>query len=79
MGKEYVLVPKDEFLDMVEKYLYMLAGDVGGVDNWEWWGESISAFVNFYNEGNKTNFKYMDEVVEDYANSYETITQEEEK
>lgn len=78
MNKEYVLVPKDEFLDMVEKYLYMLAGDVGGVDNWLYWGESIREFINSYNEGNKTNFEDMDEVVEDYANSYETITKEEE-
>lgn len=78
MDKEYVLVPKNEFQQMVRKYLYMLAGEAGGVDNWDWWGESIEDFINSYNEGNKTNFECMDEVVEDYANSYEIIIREEE-
>jgi hypothetical protein len=78
MNKEYVLVPKGEFLDMVDGYLRMWAGDRGGVDNWSYWGYAIDDFVEQYNEENKTNFEYMDEVVEDYANSYETITKEEE-
>jgi hypothetical protein len=75
--KEYVLVPKDEFQEMVEKYLYMLAGEAGGVDNWHYWGESISEFITTYNSANDTNFEDMDEVIEDFANSYETITKEE--
>ena len=78
MNKEYVLVPKSEFQDMIEKYLCMLAGENGGVDNWEWWGESIDAFIKSYNEGNNTNFEDMDEVIEDFANAYETIIKEEE-
>ena len=77
MNKEYVLVPKSEFQDMVEGYLMMLAGECGGVDNWSYWGDAIDDFIESYHEGNKTNFEYMDEVVEDYANAYETITREE--
>lgn len=76
--KEYVLVPKGEFLDMVDSYLTMQAGNWGGVDNWHYWGEAIADFIEEYNKGNKTNFEYMDEIVEDYANSYETIVKEEE-
>lgn len=75
--KEYVLVPKREFQYMVESYLMMLAGEAGGVDNWDWWGESISEFITTYNSANDTNFEDMDEVIEDFANSYETITKEE--
>ena len=75
--QEYVLVPKDIFQEMVEKYLYMLAGEAGGVDNWEWWGESIEDFIADYNGANKTQFDYMSDIIKDYANSYETITREE--
>jgi hypothetical protein len=77
MNKEYVLVSKDEFQEMIEKYLYMFAAEAGGVDNWDWWGESIEDFIAEYNTENKTNFEYMNEIIEDYANSYETITKEE--
>lgn len=76
--KEYVLVPKNEFQDMIEGYLMMWVGEHGGIDNWSYWGDAINDFIEQYNAGNKTNFEYMDEVVEDYANSYETITREEE-
>ena len=78
MNKEYVLVPKKDFQALVSGYLFMSAGEIGGVDNWEWWGESIDDFIKSYNEGNDTNFTDMDEVIEDFANSYETITREEE-
>lgn len=76
--KEYVLVPKDEFQEMIEKYLYMLAGEAGGIDNWGWWGYSINDFITAYNAANKTQFNYMSDIIEDYADSYETITREEE-
>lgn len=75
--KEYVLVPKVEFRAMVEGYLTMLAGECGGVDNWHYWGESISEFITSYNSANDTSFEDIDEIIEDYANSYETITREE--
>lgn len=77
MNKEYVLVPKDEFQEMIEKYLYMLAGEAGGIDNWDWWGYSINDFITAYNAANKTQFDYMSDIIEDYADSYETITREE--
>ena len=78
MNKEYVLVPKKEFQALVSGYLFMSAGEMGGVDNWEWWGESVDDFIKSYNEGNDTEFKDMDEVVEDFVNSYKTIIKEEE-
>ena len=71
--KEYVLVPKEEFDDMIANYITMLAGISGGVDNWEWWSESINNFIDMYNEGNRTHFTDIDEVIEDYTNSYKTI------
>lgn len=70
--QEYVLVPKEEFQEMVKKYLYMLAAEAGGVDNWGWWGYSINDFIAEYNAANKTHFDYMNEVIEDYIKVFKT-------
>ena len=78
MNKEYVLVSKSDFRALVSGYLFMSAGTMGGVDNWEWWGESINDFIKSYNECNNTNCEDMDEVVEDFTSVYETIIKEEE-
>lgn len=72
MNKEYVLVPKEEFDDIITNYLVMLAGISGGVDNWQWWDESINNFIDMYNEGNGTHFTDMDEVIEDYIKAFKT-------
>ena len=71
--QEYVLVPKEEFDDMVTNYITMLAGISGGVDNWEWWSESIDNFIDMCNEGNGTNFTNIDEVIDDYIKAFKTI------
>jgi hypothetical protein len=73
MNKEYVLVPKDEFQAIVEKYLYMLAGEAGGIDNWSWWGFSINDFIDAYNAANKTHFDYISDIIEDYIKAFKTI------
>jgi len=70
--QEYVLVPKEQFDDMVTNYLVMLAGISGGVDNWEWWSESIDNFIDMYNKGNGTRFTDIDEVIDDYIQTFKT-------
>lgn len=72
MEKEYVLVPLADFKEMCEKYLLMCAGEFGGVNNWEWWSESINNFIDMYNEGNGTHFTDIDEVVEDCIKAFKT-------
>lgn len=71
--KEYVLVPKEDFDEIITNYIAMLAGIAGGVDNWEWWGESINNFIDMYNEGNGTHLTDIDEIIEDYINAFKTI------
>lgn len=42
------IVPKEELIELI-KALYKLAAlENGGVDNWEWYGESISDFLDRY-------------------------------
>ena len=42
------IVPKEELVELI-KALYKLAAlESGGVDNWEWCGESVSDFLDRY-------------------------------
>ena len=38
--------------------------ETGGVDNWEWFGESISDYITNYNKIFNTNFESIDEIVD---------------
>lgn len=38
--------------------------DNGGVDNWEWFGESVSDYITNYNKIFNTNFESIDEIVD---------------
>ena len=42
---KYRLVKEDELRFMLRGYLKYLALQSGGVDNWEWYGESLGDFV----------------------------------
>lgn len=75
--KEYVLVPKKEFEEIITKYLEMMAGEGGGVDNWHYWSESLNDFIKDYNNINGTNCNYIEEVAQDYMENYQIITMEE--
>ena len=41
----YCLVPKDELEDLLYDSLRLQALDCGGVDNWDWYGASITDFI----------------------------------
>ena len=42
------IVPKEELIELIEALCKLAALETGGVDNWEWYGESISAFLDRY-------------------------------
>lgn len=42
----YCLVPKDELKDLLYDSLKLQALEVSGVDNWEWYGESVRDFID---------------------------------
>lgn len=42
----YCLVPKDELKDLLYDSLRLQALDCGGVDNWDWYGDSIRDFID---------------------------------
>lgn len=41
----YCLVPKDELKELLCDSLTLQALDCGGVDNWDWYGASITDFI----------------------------------
>lgn len=62
-GKD-IVISREELKEMHKSCMLMDALDGGGVDNWNWYGESISNYLEFINEDNETNFEYFDEAVE---------------
>lgn len=46
MTKQYVILPKEDFEDIYKRYLSNEALGCGGVDNWEWAGDSYEDFAD---------------------------------
>lgn len=42
------IVPKEELTELVEALYKLAALESGGVDNWEWCGESMNDFLDRY-------------------------------
>ena len=42
------IVPKEELTELIEALYKLAALESGGVDNWEWCGESMSDFLDRY-------------------------------
>ena len=42
----YCLVPKDELKDLLYDSLKLQALEYGGVDNWDWYRESVRDFID---------------------------------
>lgn len=42
----YRLVKEDELLHLLEQNFRLIALENGGVDNWEWYGESLGDFLS---------------------------------
>lgn len=60
--KKYIISEK-ELKEMLYAMYELSALECGGVDNWSWYGESRSEYINFYIEENKLN---KDEIDEDF-------------
>ena len=59
-----IVISRDELKEMHEDAMLMEALRNGGVDNWDWYGDSIGEFLDFINEDNNTNYKSFDEAVD---------------
>ena len=59
-----ITVPREELEEMHKSCMLMDALNGGGVDNWEWYSESISNYLKFINEDNGTNYEDLDEAAQ---------------
>lgn len=49
---KYRIVPEERLLELFSAENKMIALESGGVDNWEWYGESICDYINEWVEEN---------------------------
>lgn len=68
---EYYLIPKSTMHDIYEHYLVWVALSSGGVDNWDWYGNSIQDFFK-ENDIDTDNF---DQFIENELNERFNIVQ----
>lgn len=40
-GKEFVTIKREDLIGLVKASMKLEALEVGGVDNWEWYGEAL--------------------------------------
>ena len=59
-----LVVPREELEEMHKSCMLMDALDGGGVDNWGFYDESISNYLDFINEDNGTNYEDLDEAAQ---------------
>lgn len=55
----HYVIKESELLELLEARLRLAALENGGVDNWEWYGDSLCDYLRNYCEWN--NMRYEDE------------------
>ena len=70
---QYRKVPENVLREMMIGYYNYLAFQQGGVDNWEWAGDSISNFVNDAIVVEEKHFDSIEDIVDHDMKSYPII------
>lgn len=66
--EKYVKISVKELKNLLEKAEILSALECGGVDNWEWYGEAFSEYLNLCSNG---KYSYWDEFIEaEYTEDY---------
>lgn len=58
--KKYVKISIDELAELIESSKKLSALECGGVDNWEWYGESLCDYIAQYGK-----YEYFDDYIDD--------------
>lgn len=62
--KDQIIIDKDTLYDLLESDFKYWALENGGVDNWEWYGDSLDDAIESYNADAGTDFDYAEECIE---------------
>ena len=66
----YYRIGERDLLDLLTAAYNFWALEGGGVDNWEWAGESVHEFVESMNDENHTSFDDIEEMARHDLKSY---------
>ena len=70
---KYYLVTEDDLKTLLRESFELNALQSGGVDNWEWFSDSIADSLKDYNTFYSTNHETIDEIVEDDIKNFKHI------
>lgn len=65
--KKYI-VPEDRLRELIEAEERLCALEAGGVDNWSWYGDSLSDYLKEY------NYEEFDEAVDRIISNYQELS-----
>lgn len=60
----YYTVSEKRLKELILAELNLAALEQGGVDNWEWYGDSVSDFLNRLSEEYEQNFEDFEDITE---------------
>ena len=52
LNNDMILIPRETLLDLIRDSNTLTALEIGGVDNWDWYGYSIREYVNEWKRNN---------------------------
>lgn len=64
--EEMVTIPKSKYINLLVKSDTLEALECGGVDNWEWYGESVGEYIKEFNKENDTKLEDFDDLYDYY-------------
>lgn len=71
--KQYI-INEDDLRDLLHSYYLLSALEYGGVDNWDWYSESIEDYLDFVFNGQDVKYKrraeYFNHLIEDELKKY---------
>lgn len=80
MDEKYYKISQTELLDLLKAKSILAALEAGGVDNWEWYGESTCNFLDSYKEENTLDLSeedledfYFDDIAKIETDKYEIV------
>ncbi len=70
----YYRISEPDLRELITAANYYFALEGGGVDNWEWHGESIHDFIDMCSDTDNIKYEDMEEIVEAELTQYPICT-----
>lgn len=74
---KYYKISEEDLIDLLEASYLLDALTAGGVDNWEWYSDSIHEHLDMVRKETNWNYEDFREVAIDDASSFELISENE--